>query len=70
MGKEKRLALTNAREKQKLTRGDLAVAVGCSAEHIKSLEYGRVNPSTSLMFKMCNVLKEKPETLFKDVVEN
>nr|WP_026287427.1 helix-turn-helix transcriptional regulator [Gracilibacillus lacisalsi] len=60
--------LITAREAKGYSRPELAKLAGVSFEHIKSLEYGRVNPSTSLMFKLCNILDRSPEELFKDIV--
>lgn len=64
----KRVALQNARKAKGLTRSALAERVGVSAEHIKSLEYGRVNPSMPLMFKICAELEGNPEKLFEDFI--
>lgn len=61
---EKRGNLRNKRIQQGLTQSMLGNAVGVSTEHIKSLEYGRVNPSFKLMLKICEVLKGKPDELF------
>lgn len=63
----KRDQLKNARLDKKLSRFKLAVIVKCSEETIKSLEYGRVNPSAPLMFKICSVLEKRPEDLFPDI---
>ncbi|PSK13597.1 XRE family transcriptional regulator [Brevibacillus sp. NRRL NRS-603] len=65
---QKRPELTNARISKGLSRPQLAELVGVTFEHIKSLEYGRVNPSIPLMFKLCGVLESTPEQLFKDIV--
>lgn len=66
--KQKRLKLKQAREEKGFTQSGLADAIGVSLDHVKSLEYGRVNPSISLMFKICSVLESSPEILFSDVV--
>ncbi|MDR0269592.1 helix-turn-helix transcriptional regulator [Paenibacillus sp.] len=68
MSAQKRKQLTDARIAKGLSRPDLAKLVGVSFEHIKRLEYGMVNPSTPLMFKICRVLDSTPDELFKDIV--
>jgi transcriptional regulator with XRE-family HTH domain len=65
---QKRDNLIKAREAKGFSRPELAKLAGVTFEHIKSLEYGRVNPSTSLMFKLCSILEDSPEKLFKDIV--
>jgi len=65
---QKRLELTNARIAKGFSRPDLAKQAGVTFEHIKKLEYGRVNPSISLMFKICDILESTPEKLFRDIV--
>lgn len=60
----KRVALREARKSKGLTQAALAKEVGVTVEHIRSLEYGRVNPSIPLMFKICAVLEKQPDELF------
>ncbi|MEK5415145.1 helix-turn-helix transcriptional regulator [Paenibacillus sp. FSL L8-0708] len=64
-------ALTRKREKLRdrrlekgFTQAKLADKVGVSLEQIKSLEYGRVNPSFVLMLNICSVLNSRPEEIF------
>lgn len=64
----KREQLKQARTVKGLSRFQLANIVGCTEEHIKSLEYGRVNPSAPMMFKICKSLDKKPEELFFDII--
>ncbi|MGF9822559.1 helix-turn-helix transcriptional regulator [Brevibacillus agri] len=64
----KRQKLINARTTKGLSRPKLAQLTGVTFEHIKSLEYGRVNPSIPLMFKLCGILEAAPEDLFEDIV--
>lgn len=64
----KRNKLIMARKAKDLSQPALANLVGVTFEHIKSLEYGRVNPSVPLMFKICNVLDSTPKELFEDIV--
>lgn len=66
MSAEKRQALSDARNQKKLTQSQLAELVGVTTEHVRSLEYGRVNPSLPLMFKLCQVLESTPDQLFKE----
>lgn len=66
----KRVELTQARTSKGLSRLELAQLAECGAEHIKSLEYGRVKPSTSLMFKICGILEASPSEVFKDIVNS
>ncbi len=68
MGAQKRKELNDARIAKGLSRTELANLAGVTFEHIKSLEYGRVNPSTPLMFRLCKILDSTPEQLFKDIV--
>ena len=60
----KRECLRLQRLKKGFTQEGLAQVVGVSKEHIKSLEYGRVNPSFSLMMKLCETLNVKAEDIF------
>ncbi|MCY8913168.1 helix-turn-helix domain-containing protein [Bacillus atrophaeus] len=64
----KREDLISARKAKGFSRPKLASLAGVSFEHIKSLEYGRVNPSIALMYRLCNILEASPEDLFKDIV--
>ncbi|MFB7301710.1 helix-turn-helix transcriptional regulator [Heyndrickxia sporothermodurans] len=68
MSVQKREELIAARKAKGFSRPQLASLANVSFEHIKSLEYGRVNPSTSLMYRLCNILEASPEELFKDIV--
>lgn len=52
------------------TRTQFAEILGISAEHIKSLEYGRVNPSTQLLFRISAKLSKEPDELFPDIVSS
>lgn len=61
---KKRENLRTRRIQKRLTQEQLAEAAGVSKETIKSLEYGRVNPSFSLMMKLCEILEGKAEDLF------
>lgn len=61
---KKREALKAKRLEKCLTQEQLAEAASVSKETIKSLEYGRVNPSFSLMLKLCDILEAKAEDLF------
>lgn len=63
----KRAALKKARQTLGLTQIEAAESLGVHVEHVRSLEYGRVNPSLKLMFKICQLYKESPEILFPDL---
>ncbi|MNO32248.1 anaerobic benzoate catabolism transcriptional regulator [compost metagenome] len=63
----KRKELQNARVEEGLTRPQLAEILGVSSEHVKSLEYGRVNPSPQLLFRIVGVFSKPPEVLFPDI---
>jgi transcriptional regulator with XRE-family HTH domain len=65
---QKRQELIDARNSKYLSRPELAELAGVTFEHIKSLEYGRVKPSSGLMFKLCGILDRSPGDLFKDIV--
>lgn len=64
----KRAELQKARLEKSWSRSKFAEVLGCSAEHVKSLEYGRVNPSPQLLFRIANELDKHPESLFPDIV--
>lgn len=66
----KRQELIDARTSKCVSRPQLARLTGVTFEHIKKLEYGKVNPSVPLMYKLCVVLESTPEKLFKDLVSN
>lgn len=61
---KKRDSLRAKRLKKGFTQEQLAKEAGVSKETIKSLEYGRVNPSFSLMLKLCEILEAKAEDFF------
>ncbi|WP_419877752.1 helix-turn-helix transcriptional regulator [Brevibacillus centrosporus] len=61
---KRRENLRTHRLQKGFTQEQLAEAAGVSKETIKSLEYGRVNPSFSLMMKLCEILDCKAEELF------
>lgn len=61
---KKRENLKTKRLEKGLTQDQLSKIVGVSKEQIKSLEYGRVNPSFNLMIKICTALNSKVEELF------
>lgn len=63
----KRAALKGARQALGLTQIEAAESLGVHVEHVRSLEYGRVNPSLKLMFKICQLYKDSPERLFPDL---
>lgn len=65
----KRIELQNSRQAIGLTRDQFAKKLGVSSEHIKSLEYGRVNPSPQLLFKISAALSKPPMELFPDIVK-
>jgi putative transcriptional regulator len=60
----KRERLRDKRLEKGLTQAKLANKVGVSLEQIKSLEYGRVNPSFTLMQSICSVLNSRAEEIF------
>jgi DNA-binding XRE family transcriptional regulator len=64
----KREDLKQARLTSVLSQGEFATKMGINVEHVRSLEYGRVNPSPKLMFKICNFYRSSPEILFPDIV--
>lgn len=64
----KRNNLIKARLNSGFTQKSLAEEIEMTPEHIRSLEYGRVNPSLETVAKISKVLKEKPEYLFEDVL--
>lgn len=44
-----------------LTQEDLSEKIGCSKNHISSIECGKYVPTTQFIFKLCNVLGETPD---------
>lgn len=64
----KRTNLIKARIDAGFTQKSLAEEIDMTPEHIRSLEYGRVNPSLETLAKISKALKEKPEYLFEDVL--
>lgn len=50
------------------TQDEFAAHLNISLDHVGSLELGRVNPSSSLLFRICNELKQPVEYLFPDLV--
>lgn len=66
----KREDLKQARLNLYLSQGEFATKMGIHIEHVRSLEYGRVNPSPKLMFKICNFYTSTPEILFPDIVNS
>ncbi|MEK3886565.1 helix-turn-helix transcriptional regulator [Bacillus sp. FSL K6-3431] len=65
----KRTALSNARKQKGYSQTAFAEKLDISTEHVRSMEYGRANPSTSLMFKICSELDSTPDILFKDLMK-
>jgi putative transcriptional regulator len=63
----KRVNLKKARLERNLKQGELATILGIHIDHLRSLEYGRVNPSSPLLIKICKYFNEEPETLFPDI---
>jgi len=66
----KRENLKKARLALGFTRGQFAEKMGICGDHVYSLERGRVNPSSKLMFKICGFYKKTPEILFPDIVSS
>lgn len=64
----KRTNLINARIKAGFTQKSLAKEIEMTPDHVRSLEYGRVNPSLETVAKISKALKQKPEYLFSDVL--
>lgn len=64
----KRTNLIKARSEAGFTQKSLAREIGMTLDHVKSLEYGRVNPSLETAAKISKALKKKPEYLFSDVL--
>jgi transcriptional regulator with XRE-family HTH domain len=65
----KRPKLTEKRKSMGLSQVALSERLGISFEHIRSLEYGRSNPSVQLMMKICSELHADPKVLFPDLME-
>ncbi|WP_081418937.1 helix-turn-helix transcriptional regulator [Paenibacillus sp. Leaf72] len=65
--KLKRVELKKARVDEGLTQEALASELSVHVDHIRSLEYGRVNPSVKLMNRICDRLKGEPRVLFPDL---
>lgn len=63
----RRSALKQARVEKGLSQIRAAEVFGVTVDHIRSLEYGRVNPGLKLMFAMCSFYKKTHEDLFPDI---
>ena len=63
----KRVELSNARKQLGYSQANFVERLDISTEHMRSLEYGRSNPSTALLFKICKELNSSPDELFKDL---
>lgn len=61
---KRRERLREKRLEKGLTQAKLANEVGVSIEQIRSLEYGRVDPSFKVMMNVCSALDSKPEEIF------
>lgn len=55
--------LKTIREKKKLTRHDLALAVGCTREAVEKWENGKSAPGSGNFFALCEALGIKPAAL-------
>ncbi|MEC0083065.1 helix-turn-helix transcriptional regulator [Paenibacillus alvei] len=64
---KKRITLTQKRNHYGYTRETFANEIQMSKESVKSLEYGRMNPSAKTMLIICKVLDSTPEELFPDI---
>lgn len=65
----KRQNLKKARLERDLTQSKLADELGVHVDHIRSLEYGRVNPSSTLLLALCKYFDKNPEDLFPDLIK-
>ncbi|GAF63623.1 putative transcriptional regulator [Bacillus sp. TS-2] len=65
-----RLNMKSLRKEKKLSQHALAIKVGCTANHIRFIESGRVNPSVQLVNSICKELKADVYTVFPDIFEN
>lgn len=64
---KKRIALTQKRNQFGFTMETFANKIQMSKESIKSLEYGRMNPSAKTMLIICKMLDSTPDELFPDI---
>lgn len=58
--------LKRYREQSQLTQEKLAELAGCSKNHLSAIERGKKFPGSSLIEKLCVILKIKPYELFLD----
>lgn len=58
------------RNNLKLSQHDLAVKVGCTANHIRFIERGRVDPSVRIANLICLELKADVYTVFPDIFQD
>jgi putative transcriptional regulator len=63
----KRATLKQARVDLGLSQIQVASLLGVTVDHVRSLEYGRVNPSLKLMFAICELYKKGHEELFPEI---
>lgn len=57
------------REREELSQGDLATAVGVSRQTINAVERDRYNPSLELAFKLAVYFECQIEELFEPEIE-
>ena len=60
------LRLKVARLRAGLKQLDVSLAIGVGEGEISAYETGRHRPSTEIVFKICHLLKCKPEEIFAD----
>jgi DNA-binding XRE family transcriptional regulator len=65
----KREELKKARLGLGLDQNEFAEMIGVSIDTVRSLEYGRVKPSSPVLLKICSTTKLAPEKLFPDMIK-
>lgn len=59
--------MSSLRKIKKLSQHDLAINVGCTANHIRFIERGRVAPSVQLANLIANALDSDVYVVFPDI---
>ncbi|WP_020620181.1 helix-turn-helix transcriptional regulator [Paenibacillus daejeonensis] len=64
----KRDGLREARKELGLNQIEFAKVLELHVDTVRSLEYGRVNPSATVLLKICKLTGKEPQLLFPDII--
>lgn len=57
------------RVRTKMTQKELAEKLGCTSQHISTIERGVKTPTLETFVVLCNILQVQPNLLLQDVIE-